>query len=678
MIHGSLIMASMTQSTGSSPSAPPTGARSPAEGLASSRVPGVAAAVAGLLYVLACFVRPTTAVDYGPLDSSWLQTLHVAFAQGLQFGRDVIIVLGPWGFLFGGHHPATATLSVVVWCVLAVVFWSATWRLARHLSPRVAVSFAWAVAFTAAASIPAAQSVDGRMTAFVVLVLLLHFFVDRARPSAAQLALAGALGLLALAKFTVLVLALLVVAIVALDAVWRRRVPWTGLLWLASVALCWLAAGQHADVFPEYLLNSWRLSAGYADAMSLVLPGGGVLAIAYVVIAALVVATVALAGRAYDARTALLAALGIAGIAALVFKNGYVRHDFHDVGATMALVVLALAVLAVAWPESRVRDGRAVVLVVGAPLAALSLAATTLARGDASAGLAGEIAGTLAPGRFMTAARLVAGSEEAGVESERRLAAVRQRMSLPPVEGEIDAYPWNQLVLFAHGLAYRPRPVTQSYSTYTPELAELNAAYLRSGESAPNVLFEIAPTDGRLPALEDGRAWPELLARYDYAASDGTRLLLKRAPVPRVFETMPVGDATLAFGDTVSVPAPDGGLLWARVDVEQTALGKLVSALWKLPQIELTVSLRGGEQHVFRLVPGMARSGFVLSPLVQDIKTFALLRATEGIRAVAAKDVIGMTFTVAGEASTASPSPYFEPSIRVRLSRLVYAKKSDS
>lgn len=671
----------MTQSDEPSSTPPLVGepARaSGADGVLATRPARALAATASLLYVLSCFVRATTAIDYGPLDSSWLQTLHLAFVQGLQFGRDVIIVLGPWGFLFGGHHPATATLSALVWGALAVAFWGGTWRLARHLSTDLPATLAWALAFTAAASVPAAQSVDGRMAAFVVLVLLLHFFVDRARPSVAQLALVVALGLLALAKFTVLVVALLVIATVSLDLLLRRRVPWLALAWIASVALFWLAAGQRVDVFPEYLLNSWRLSSGYTDAMSLEMSGGGVLAAAFVVIAAAVVAVVGLTGRVHGGRTAVLAALGVAGIAALAFKNGYVRHDFHDVGASMALVVLALAALAVAWPEPRVRGGRAVLLALGAPLAALSLAATTLSRGDASAGLVGELAGTLAPSRFVTAARLLAGSDEGGAESDRRFAIVRQRMSLPPVEGDIDAYPWNQLVLFAHGLTYRPRPVTQSYSTYTPELAELNAAYLRSGAGTQNVLFEIAPTDGRLPALEDGRAWPELLARYDYAASDGTRLLLKRAPVPRVFETVPVGDATLAFGDTVSVPPSDGGLLWARIDIEKTALGEIVSALWKLPQIDLTVSLREGTQRVFRIIPGMARSGFVLSPLVQDVKTFALLRATEGIRSVAAKDVVGMTFTVAGEASTASPSRYYEPSIRVRLSRLVYPKPGES
>ena len=39
-------------------------------------------------------------------------------------------------------------------------------------------------------------------------------------------------------------------------------------------------------------------------------------------------------------------------------------------------------------------------------------------------------------------------------------------------------------VLLAHRLPYRPRPVMQSYQVYTPELAGVIAAFLRS-ERAP-------------------------------------------------------------------------------------------------------------------------------------------------------------------------------------------------
>ena len=55
----------------------------------------------------------------------------------------------------------------------------------------------------------------------------------------------------------------------------------------------------------------------------------------------------------------------------------------------------------------------------------------------------------------------------------------------------------------------------QSYAAFTPELADLNAAYLRSSHAPDNVFFECAPIDDHYPSLDDGLSWPVLLTRYD-------------------------------------------------------------------------------------------------------------------------------------------------------------------
>jgi len=63
----------------------------------------------------------------------------------------------------------------------------------------------------------------------------------------------------------------------------------------------------------------------------------------------------------------------------------------------------------------------------------------------------------------------------------------------------VDVYPWNQAVLIAHDLQYDPRPIIQSYSVYAPELAELNAAHLRSTHAPDNILFDINPLNNNFP-----------------------------------------------------------------------------------------------------------------------------------------------------------------------------------
>jgi hypothetical protein len=89
------------------------------------------------------------------------------------------------------------------------------------------------------------------------------------------------------------------------------------------------------------------------------------------------------------------------------------------------------------------------------------------------------------------------------------------RTALPNLEisGSVDVYPLSQTVALAPSLTCRPRPIFQSYSAYTPKLAEMNAAYLRSNRAADHILFDVWTIDGRFAAQDDSLSWPELLTR---------------------------------------------------------------------------------------------------------------------------------------------------------------------
>jgi hypothetical protein len=66
------------------------------------------AAVTSLVFVLSRFLPSGRQGAYGIIEDFWIQMLHTAFAKRLQFGRDIVFTFGPWGFLYGGYHPATS------------------------------------------------------------------------------------------------------------------------------------------------------------------------------------------------------------------------------------------------------------------------------------------------------------------------------------------------------------------------------------------------------------------------------------------------------------------------------------------------------------------------------------------------------------------------------------------
>jgi hypothetical protein len=625
-------------------------------------------ALAGMcLYVFSRFI-PCSSVDDYPfndgMDNAWSQVRHVAFSQHWQFGKDIVFTYGPWGFLARDYYPPTYPIAVTAWIILSLVFLCAGWRLARHFSDNRLVAGLWLVGFTAAASLPAGDDFNVRLVAWGLLLLFLHFFVEERAFTPIQALLVVSLGWLSLVKFTGLVESVVVVAVIAADNLFRhRRFPWIVPLWGASLLCFWFAASQHSSSLAAFLCNYWRITDGYTEAVMLTGKTEACDAVCFLLIAVLLCA---LAGRLAWARLRFFGALPLAGLGTIlfiVFKLGYVRNDRHESAPVMALVLISLVCLAVAWPERKRTAGAATCLLIASTLFASSVFNSWFP-GD---GLWKQLAGTFSIyNLFAPVAGPCTGYLRSSYEND--LARERRDHPLPPIKGNADLYSYDQNVLFAHGLPYQPRPIVQSYSAYTPELAAMNAAHLRTARAARNILFAVQPLDDRFPSLDDGLSWPELLTLYDIkGASDdrGSFLLLSRSATPREFRLTPLQNTSARFGEPVTLPSATNGPVWAEIEIKQSLAGTVVSALYKPPELMLTVSLKDHKQRRFRLVPGMAGGGFLLSPLIADNRSFAALASRQG--ELAGLEVVSMTIS----ADTGSGATHcYQSPMPVRFYRL--------
>ena len=96
-------------------------------------------------------------------------------------------------------------------------------------------------------------------------------------------------------------------------------------------------------------------------------------------------------------------------------------------------------------------------------------------------------------------------------------------------DSTIDAMSCCQGILLINDLNYRPRPVFQSYSSYTPYLLAENARFFRSDFAPKFVLFKLEAVNG-CPALEDGQALMELSRLYAPVLHEGDFILFQRLP----------------------------------------------------------------------------------------------------------------------------------------------------
>ena len=585
-----------------------------------------------LAYVLWCFV-PHSIPTYDPrfiLDNSWIQALHVAFERHWQFGRDIVFTYGPWGFLCGGYYPPTFLTSVIAWSALSIIFWLGSWRVASHCFRNQWSAWLWIMALVGVIALPTGQNViiDVRQIAWALILLSLHFFVDEGSISLPQILITVSLGWLGLIKFTGMMLGAVVMLTVGADEILRRRrFPWGVLIFATSVPFFWLLAGQEFRLVLPYLAGSWEMSAGYTQAMRWGDNNEVMAVILFLLVAVTVSAPLAWTGLSRYRSFGILPLAGLAAIVFIVFKHGFVLCDlFHKVVAALSLMLIALMSLAISWPLLRRHGPRGVLIEL--LLLDVAVVYTTISFNSCVPGkdLLVALAESFPSPRLLSPGAFLSGPDELHTAYQGYLADIRNKFPLPQLSGDVDVYSWQQDVVFAYGLDYHPRPVIQSYSVYTPKLADLNAAYVHDGQSAENILFRVQTLNGKYPSIEDGRSWPELLTRYDISQLTKGFVLLKRSVAPRAYHLIPVKEVPIRFGERINLPATEGPI-WAEIKIDKTLLGTLACWFYKPPELDLTVFLRGDQRVTYNLIPGMTSDGFLLSPLIKDnagFMTFAL------------------------------------------------------
>ena len=569
---------------------------------------GVAAAVLVVLPLQPSFILPT-------LDDSFAATLHYAAAHRGEPGTALISTYGPLGFV---HYPLylPETFTALVW-----------WRLAMAallVAPLAWLGWAatespWGAAVAVAAATPFLAGDDLRGVLVPNLAVLVEL-VPRRRPSRWVLILLGAaLAVMALTKGTFLVLgvaAMIPSVVAALRP--PRRVPWMPIAALATATLIWLALGlgpRDAAAFLGWSLG--EIAPGYASAMQIPAKPPLLLAEALAASALLLLVAGLVARRATPTRWPTAATFGL--LLFLAFKVGFVRAEVH-MFITVDLLILNAVLVSLLWAGARPWRVLGAALLLGAMPVALF--AQIVATGVLPVGPYRIVTPREMRLRGASLPRLVDPGLFATTH-EQYAAMIRVGRPLPALDGPVDVYPCEQSIALAHGLPLRSRPVFQSYMAYTPRLAHENAAWLASDQAAPWILFRSVSIDNRLSSQDDAASWPLLLSQYDPVPPIDVFAVLRRRSTQRAWQLAPLARQSATTGEPIAVPrAPR---VWARIDVQSTWQDAVAAALLAPPTPWMTITYADGHSMRRRLVPALARDGFLLSPYINSATEFAAL-----------------------------------------------------
>jgi hypothetical protein len=591
------------------------------------------------------------------VDSSWVFAINAAVAQHLRFGKDVVFTFGPYGSIYTrSFHPATDRLMIFGSLLLALSYATALLYLSWGRKPYLVIIF-----LLFCATFP---DRDALLLSYPFLLLacgLKSADFDNSKRNASlnwwqMLAIAvslSSLGLLPVVKGSLLLPAVFALGVLSVLLLYRFRpgqaIPLLLIPLLVTLVL-WILAGQSLSDLPAFLRSTEWLISGYTEAMSSqwtawppVIGYGFILA--FLLASALILWSVALSHQ--SARSKWLLGFCCSAFLFVAFKHGFVRSD-HESIAFVSLVFFLFIISFLYIDRYLIVAFCIVILIVTGidfrrdPLLIKdvrdSFGTGTISRPDRRKQVAIFIAKkapvVFADVTFKTTLdtylsawqglrlRFSSGNLLAA-RYENATAMIRTEYSLPAFEGTVDIYTYEQALILASSHAWDPRPVFQSYSAYTPDLAKLNERHLRSSTAPDWLLFDLFAINGRLPSLEDGMSWPALLDNYSLVSFDGQFALLRRNQSLRANSNLTLVDrAKQPVGVTIPLPAATGPL-FTEIELKPTLIGRLLVTVFKPPELDITLHLKTGETKSYCVAANMMQNGFFLSPLVSNTKEFA-------------------------------------------------------
>ena len=571
-----------------------------------------------LIVTIICLIVPfMPAMPSGDLDPSWVFGMNQALAQGLAIGRDVIFTFGPYASIYTRtYHPATDHLMLY-----GSLYFALSYGLALFLIVRKGE---WFLISMFSLFLVVNGSNDAIFFSYPLLASILCIKANGCAPEDEKQRNKGLqkiiflffpFGLLPLIKGSFLLISAVSVVLVVLSFSLRKQ--WGSVIAvvvvpIVSAVFFWNISGQEAINIYEYFKSLLPIISGYTEAMAVNGPKSEIL-IYLAAVAAL--ALVIINDSEVEIKHRFLMLLAFLAFLFIAFKGGFVRHDGHAMMAGGAILIASF----VAAFTFQSYSWLAFLFALGTWIFIDSNYTKT-----STGHLVNRFESTYQSAWQGAKNRLV-GNDQLKSRFDEAIKGLSDKARFPILKGTVDIYSYNQSYLIASGNTWNPRPIFQSYSVYTPALAKINNEHLLGKNAPDNVIFRVEPIDGRLPAIEDGASWPTLLTAYvPTAKSEGFLYLERKEDNSQPSDEILLHTGTYSLDESVPVPQ-ESTPVFLELSIKPSLLGRLSNTFFKPSQLQINLELKNGRKVSYRLVSGMASSGFVISPLVETTDEFSLL-----------------------------------------------------
>jgi hypothetical protein len=189
----------------------------------------------------------------------------------------------------------------------------------------------------------------------------------------------------------------------------------------------------------------------------------------------------------------------------------------------------------------------------------------------------------------------------------------------------IDIIPWDIALLYGYEFKWTPRPVIQSYASYTSKLDLIDAGFFRSVNAPEQLIISLYTIDQRYIIFDTPATFQTLLDTYEYKyhSSDGRYALFVKKPILTLRDTISLSRDQYGFFERIPIPKVSNSHVYLSVEIEPTLSGKIMNFLYKPSEFKVEINLESGEKRVYRFIRDTGKNGLFVSIHVENLNDLA-------------------------------------------------------
>jgi len=200
-------------------------------------------------------------------------------------------------------------------------------------------------------------------------------------------------------------------------------------------------------------------------------------------------------------------------------------------------------------------------------------------------------------------------------------------------ESAVDIYPWDYSIIPANRLNWNPRPVIQSYASYTPWLDRQNAKHFNSETAPEYIIWDLnklttdinggsaESIDYRYLLNDEPNTLISMICNFEMFFKNESFLVLKKRNLPVQVESNTSEPFVSEWDNWIDLPEETGELLRANVKIKNNILGTLKSFFYKDEIFYIYLKMANDEILKYRIVPKNARDGIWLNPFMFQLES---------------------------------------------------------